>query len=75
MPLKNTKSKTKQLPQDMERAIRDYHDNKKIIKEKVFEGESKSKSKSKPNQKARGRVSNAKPKVKNSNKKNNSKRY
>ena len=45
MPLKNTKSKTKQLPQDMERAIRDYHDNKKIIKEKVFEGESKPKVK------------------------------
>ena len=71
MPLKNTKSKTKQLPQDMERAIRDYHDNKKIIKEKVFEGESKSKPKvsnAKPNQKARGRV-------KKTNKKNNSKKY
>lgn len=65
MPLKNTKSKTKQLPQDMERAIRDYHDNKKIIKEKMFEGESKPKvsnAKSKPNQKK-------------TSKKNNSKRY
>lgn len=56
MPLKNTKSKTKQLPQDMERAIRDYHDNKKIIKEKMFEGESKSK----PNQKKTSKKNNSK---------------
>lgn len=52
MPLKSkSKSKPKQLPEDMERAIRDYTADKNKVKEKVFEGEKPLKTKKKKNNK------------------------
>ena len=37
--------KAQKLPENMERAIRDYNDKKKNIKDKIFEGEEKPKKK------------------------------
>ena len=37
MPIKKPKSKPQQLPLDMERAIRDYTNNKNKVKEKIFQ--------------------------------------
>lgn len=47
MPIKKPKTKPQQLPLDMERAIRDYTNNKNKVKEKVFEGEKPLKTKKK----------------------------
>jgi len=42
---KKSKNKPVVLPADMERAIRDFNDKKKNIKDKIFEGEQKPKKK------------------------------